>query len=107
MVAHMHKHTHTHAHTHAHTHTHTHTHTHAHTHTHTHPHTQHTGNNYFGEEVGTVLRRIGRSPEREAYILMDRVRPPTQQGFILRPGISQLVPIPLISELGIFGVYVK
>jgi len=75
----------------------------AHTHTHTHT----VGNNLYGEEVGTFLRRIGRSPERETYILMDRVHPPTQPGFILRAGTSQLQPLSLVSELGILGVYVK
>lgn len=36
------------------------------------------GNNFYGDGLRTRLEEIGRSTEREAYILMDRVCPPTQ-----------------------------
>ena len=65
------------------------------------------GNNYYGEEVKTLLQGIGHTSEREAYILMDRVNPPTQLGFILHSGAVSVEPLPLISELGVFGVFVR
>ena len=68
----------------------------------------HTGNNVFGKDVATLLQRLGSSTEREAYILMDKINPPSQLGFILRPSVDdKLHPIPLISELGVFGVFVR
>ena len=65
------------------------------------------GFNHYGEKVREVLRQVGHTPERASFILMDRVRPPSQQGLILRAGQFTLEPLPLIGELGIFGVYVR
>ena len=65
------------------------------------------GNNHYGEKVREVLQQVGHTPERTAFILMDRVHPPPQQGFILKAGQFTLEPLPLISELGIFGTYVR
>ena len=65
------------------------------------------GNNYYGEQVKTLLQDIGTTSEREAYILMERVNPPTQLGYILRSGAVTVEPLPLISELGVFGVFVR
>jgi hypothetical protein len=65
------------------------------------------GNNYYGEEVKTLLQGIGTTSEREAYILMDRINPPTQPGFILHSGAVTVEPLPLISELGVFGIFVR
>ena len=36
------------------------------------------GNNYYGVRVRDKVREIRESSEREAYILMDRIRPPPQ-----------------------------
>ena len=55
----------------------------------------------------TLLQDIGTHRERQAYILMDRVNPPPQRGFILRPGAVRVEPLPLISELGVFGIFVR
>lgn len=64
------------------------------------------GSNYFGAEVLSLLQRVGASPEREAFILMDRLRPPPQPGRLLWPeGTLQATPV--VSELGIMGVYVR
>ena len=66
------------------------------------------GNNIYGKDVATLLQGIGSSVEREAYILMDRIHPPPQMGFILRPdSVGKIEPVPLIGELGVFGVYVR
>jgi hypothetical protein len=55
------------------------------------------------------MEEIRDTPEREAYILMDRVRPPPQMGLILRPNprVLELEREPVISELGIYGTYVR
>ncbi|KAB7498767.1 Glutathione synthetase [Armadillidium nasatum] len=41
------------------------------------------GNNIYGEEIAEVLEKIRDSPEREAFILMDRIRPPVQRNYLL------------------------
>ena len=55
----------------------------------------------------TLLQDIGTHSERQAYILMDRVNPPPQRGFVLRSGAVRVEPLPLISELGVFGIFVR
>ena len=54
-----------------------------------------------------MLEEIRDSDERAAYILMDKVNPLTQSGFILPPGATSTKPVQLVSELGIFGVFVR
>ena len=49
-----------------------------------------------------TLERIGKSSEREAYILMDRIRAPVQTNYLVRPQ-KEVVLSSVISELGIFG----
>lgn len=41
--------------------------------------------------------------ELSAYILMDRINPPTTKNYILRPG-NKLIFTNVVSELGIYGV---
>ena len=65
------------------------------------------GNNYYGERMKTLLQDIGRTSEREAYILMDRIIPPTQLGYMLPSSAVTVKPLPLTSELGVFGVFVR
>ena len=65
------------------------------------------GNNYYGDEVRTLLEKICDSDEREAYILMDKVNPLAQSGFILRPGATSTTSLQLICELGVFGIFVR
>lgn len=65
------------------------------------------GYNYYGAEVHQQLKRLSGSEERGAYILMDRVRPPVQQSFLLRHEAASLAPVASISELGVYGVYVR
>ncbi|XP_043946110.1 glutathione synthetase [Protopterus annectens] len=64
------------------------------------------GNNIYGEEIRVVLEGIKDKPERSSYILMDRIRPQPVRNCLLRSGM----PLKLsenISELGMFGVYVR
>ncbi|KAK4298479.1 hypothetical protein Pmani_029177 [Petrolisthes manimaculis] len=60
------------------------------------------GNNVYGAEIKEVLERLKDSQEREAYILMDRIRPPVQQNYLVRPHLPVTLA-EVVSELGIFG----
>lgn len=64
------------------------------------------GNNLYGEELREVLEKIKDSPERTSYILMDKIRPQPALNYLLRAH-SPLKVSQCISELGIFGVYVR
>ena len=56
----------------------------------------------YGADIKPFLMKIKNSEERNAYILMDRIRPPITTNYMIRPGQEpQLVNV--ISELGIFG----
>lgn len=61
------------------------------------------GHNVYGEQIPAVLRSITRR-EREAYILMERIRPASSAGRLLRPG--KLVECSVFSELGVFGTMI-
>lgn len=65
-----------------------------------------TGNNIYGSEICEVLENLKNSTERMAYILMDKIQPMPVQNYLLRPG----APLRLnscLSELGVFGAYVR
>lgn len=64
------------------------------------------GNNLYGEELKEVLEKIKDSPERTSYILMDKIKPQPALNYLLRAH-SPLQMSECISELGIFGVYVR
>ncbi|XP_075428583.1 glutathione synthetase isoform X2 [Ascaphus truei] len=64
------------------------------------------GNNVYGEEMKEVLERVGDSTERTSYILMDKIKPQPVKNCLLKAG-SMLGISDCISELGIFGVYVR
>uniref|UniRef100_A0A8D0L1R3 Glutathione synthetase n=1 Tax=Sphenodon punctatus TaxID=8508 RepID=A0A8D0L1R3_SPHPU len=64
------------------------------------------GNNLYGEELKQVLEKIKNSPERTSYILMDKIKPQPAKNYLLRAH-SPLKISECVSELGIFGVYVR
>ncbi|CAI5778034.1 glutathione synthetase isoform X1 [Podarcis lilfordi] len=64
------------------------------------------GNNLYGEELKQVLEKIKDSPERTSYILMDKIKPLPALNYLLRAH-SPLKVSECVSELGIFGVYVR
>ncbi|XP_050356354.1 glutathione synthetase-like isoform X1 [Nymphalis io] len=65
------------------------------------------GNNLYGADVRAALLRMRRARERAAYVLMERIRPPTVEGYVVRPGGAVPPPVTdLVSELGIFGVII-
>lgn len=64
------------------------------------------GNNIYGSEICQVLEGVKDSTERMAYILMDKINPTPVQNYLLRRD----APIRIsncVSELGVFGVYVR
>ncbi|XP_047540132.1 glutathione synthetase-like isoform X1 [Vanessa atalanta] len=65
------------------------------------------GNNLYGADVRAALLRMRRARERAAYVLMERIVPPTVAGYVVRPGGAVPPPVTdLVSELGIFGVII-
>ncbi|KAK6634280.1 hypothetical protein RUM44_004891 [Polyplax serrata] len=63
------------------------------------------GNNVYGKEIRDKVIEMRNSEERMGWILMDRIFPPVQASYIIRPGteckFDHLQDI--VSELGIFG----
>ncbi|XP_025409253.1 glutathione synthetase-like isoform X5 [Sipha flava] len=65
------------------------------------------GNNLYGEDIRHKLTSCMNSKERSAWILMDKINPPVQQNYLIRPNQdfkknSSLCDV--VSELGIFGI---
>ena len=65
------------------------------------------GNNFYDDDVRTLLEEIKHTSKRAAYILMDRVHPPVQPGLILWLGKNIVTPVDLTCELGILGVFLR
>ncbi|UYV78099.1 GSS, partial [Cordylochernes scorpioides] len=61
------------------------------------------GHNIYGEDIREALLRWGQSEERQSYILMERVRPPTWNNYLVRSD-SPPVQASIVSELGVYGV---
>ena len=66
-----------------------------------------TGNNIYDDEVKSMLLKLTGSQEREAFVLMDRILPPIHQNYILRVGSDYTSVLDVVSELGIFGAFVR
>lgn len=62
------------------------------------------GNNIYGEDIRPFLEKIKDSDERSAYILMERIFPWPQKNYLLKEGKEPTLRN-VISELGIYGVY--
>lgn len=60
------------------------------------------GNNIYDEDIVVSLDRLTRE-ERSTYILMEKIRAPRFRTILIREG--QSLEEDVISELGIFGVY--
>lgn len=62
------------------------------------------GNNIYGDKIKEQLELMKDSKDRTAWILMERIYPPSQRSYLIR-GIDQdLEKTECISELGIYGV---
>lgn len=64
------------------------------------------GNNIYGSEICQVLEGVKESEERTAYILMDKIQPTPLKNYLLRRD-APLVISNCLSELGVFGTYVR
>ncbi|KAI8052071.1 glutathione synthase, partial [Syncephalis plumigaleata] len=62
------------------------------------------GNNIYGQDIPPLLRSLS-AKERSAYILMDLIRPPHLQNWLVRDGEASKANV--VSELGIYGVWLK
>ncbi|XP_040009732.1 glutathione synthetase isoform X1 [Xiphias gladius] len=64
------------------------------------------GNNIYGSQICQVLEELKESTERMAYILMDKIHPNPAQNYLLRRD-TPLQISNCLSELGVFGAYVR
>uniref|UniRef100_A0A7N6BMR5 Glutathione synthetase n=1 Tax=Anabas testudineus TaxID=64144 RepID=A0A7N6BMR5_ANATE len=64
------------------------------------------GNNIYGSEICQVLQGVKDSTARMAYILMDKINPTPVQNYLLSRG-TPLKITNCLSELGVFGAYVR
>ncbi|XP_072223432.1 glutathione synthetase [Leuresthes tenuis] len=64
------------------------------------------GNNIYGSEICHVLEGAKDNTERTAYILMDKINPIPVQNYLLRRD-APLKINNCLSELGVFGTYVR
>ncbi|KAM6924711.1 glutathione synthetase [Xenentodon cancila] len=64
------------------------------------------GNNIYGSQICQVLEAVKGSTERTAYILMDKINPTPEQNYLLRRD-ARLTISSCLSELGVFGAYVR
>ncbi|XP_023259478.1 glutathione synthetase [Seriola lalandi dorsalis] len=64
------------------------------------------GNNIYGSEICQVLEGMNESTERMAFILMDKIHPAPAHNFLLRRD-APLQISNCLSELGVFGAYVR
>lgn len=61
-----------------------------------------TGNNFFGEDIKTMLNK----EDRSQYILMDKIRSPFLKNYIVRPENSEPVFTDVVPEISIVGVFI-
>ncbi|ODN05249.1 Glutathione synthetase [Orchesella cincta] len=64
------------------------------------------GNNIYGEEIKEFLMKIKDSDERSAWILMEKISPPLQRNYMIRPTLKEPMFTDVVSELGVFGVII-
>ncbi|KMQ91518.1 glutathione synthetase [Lasius niger] len=69
------------------------------------------GNNIYNEDIRTWLSSMRDSPERKAWILMDRIYPPLQQNYLIRaveePSLKDNFDLSeVVTELGVYGVII-
>ncbi|KAJ3322635.1 hypothetical protein HDV06_002849 [Boothiomyces sp. JEL0866] len=62
------------------------------------------GNNYYGQDIVDQLNKMT-PKERNGFILMDLIKPPPLKNSLVRRG--QLTEAEVISELGIYGIWIS
>lgn len=60
------------------------------------------GHNIYGQDILAELKRLT-VEERNAYILMDLIRSPPLDNLMIREG--EIITGDVVSELGIYGIY--
>ncbi|XP_065064236.1 glutathione synthetase-like [Rhopilema esculentum] len=65
------------------------------------------GNNYYGEELVSVLKAIKDPVERSQYILMDKVNPPVYKNFIVHIEFDRPKLLDVVNEIGVFGILIS
>ena len=63
------------------------------------------GNNLYNAEIATFLSEHKNSKERNAYILMQRIFPWQQRNYLVKTGVPFILS-DVVSELGVYGVYI-
>ncbi|RCH99452.1 hypothetical protein CU098_009412 [Rhizopus stolonifer] len=61
------------------------------------------GHNIYGQDILAELKKLT-PEERNAYILMDLIRSPPLDNYMIREG--QVIAGQVVSELGIYGIYI-
>jgi glutathione synthase len=64
------------------------------------------GNNIFGASIPDYISTLG-PIERSSHILMEKINSPSFHNGILKRGTMEVIEDQFITELGIFGVYVR
>ncbi|XP_074034658.1 glutathione synthetase [Leptinotarsa decemlineata] len=65
------------------------------------------GNNLYGKDVRDFMLKVKDTKERTSWILMERILPPSETGYMIVPGGPNPPPLSeTVSELGIFGVLI-
>eukprot|EP00117_Sycon_ciliatum_P043759 scpid56865/ scgid31642/ Glutathione synthetase; Glutathione synthase len=67
------------------------------------------GHNLYDDDIREALQRLDGDPSRGAYILMERILPPTYTNYLVTSKCSSVDtrPVSAASELGVYGVYVR
>ena len=65
------------------------------------------GNNVYGDGIRQLLGGVASDDVRQTHILMDMINSPVQRGVLLTMGSNTATETDIISELGIFGVFVR
>ena len=65
------------------------------------------GNNVYGDNIRKLLEGVASDEVRQTHILMDMINSPVQRGVVLAKGSHTPVETGIISELGIYGVFVR
>ena len=60
------------------------------------------GNNHFGQELITKVKEVYGTPEAQNYILLEMIRSPPQENYLVRPG-RDTEAVMTVSEIGVFG----
>lgn len=62
------------------------------------------GNNFYDAEVVSKLKEVVNTEQAKEFILMERILPPLQENFLVRP--TGLLLVPTVSEIGVFGAII-